>query len=151
MNKIKNKDKFDFKEVPDIFLLNEKGEIIYCIDTIKSFEAKFQGYGKWIIKVTSSIFHKNISSLWTNYNQHYDIYCRTFKRNLETRKDSDFCFKFENAILKTISINADSDGEPCNFPIVFMSDNMIFINNEECPKLVLSESEVKEMFYPIKD
>lgn len=151
MNKIKAIDKFGLKEVPDIFFINTQGKIVYCIDTIKEFKSKYLKYGKWEIQIKSPIFHKNIPLFWENKDEHYDIYCRTYKRNFETGKDQSLCMKFNNAIFESIIIDTAAEGEPCEFPMLFITDNMEFINNDKCPELVLSEEGIKKLVYPIKE
>lgn len=151
MNKIFRKDLFGLKEVPDIFFTNINDEIIYCIDTVKFFKADFIGYGKWEIYIKSPLFHKNIDKFWKEYDKHYNIYCRTFKRNVLTGVDDYFCFKFSNAIIKNIHIETAAEGNPCNFPMTFISDNMEIIENNECPKILSVSDDIKEIVYPIKE
>lgn len=137
MNKIVDECMFNFKKVPDIFFMDDNKEIIYYIDSVDSFSAEFLGYGKWEIKITSLLFYQNISNFWNDFSKKYTLYCRTYKEIPFTNMKSDFCFKFNNAMLKTIKLNSQSDENPCNFPITFISDNLELINDKECPKLLI--------------
>lgn len=144
-------DNFGVKEVPDLFFINkEDNTLVYSADTLKKFKAEYIDYGKWTIKFKTLGFCESFYQLWENYDRHYDIYCRTFKRRFKDGKDYELCFKFNNAILDKSQINLGVDDDPCDFPTIFSSDNIEIIDDKDCPKFGLNENGEKEIFIPIK-
>lgn len=140
MNRFDRKDEYGVKEVPDIFICNEDGNILYYSRTLKRVDFTPLYGKKWRCSVIGAL--GNFED-W--YNIPYDnnvktFYFRTFKRNKNTGKDEPLCFVIAPSEILPQPFSFAADGDPFNFPIIFdfNSDDLVWVDDENCPNYEIS-------------
>lgn len=136
MNRADRINEYGVKEVPNLFICDKEGNVLY--------------YSRWLKKAEfSPIFDQRlwecnivgaIGNLEDWYNIPYDeavdtFYFRTFKRNRNTGEDEPLCFAITPEKIIPQGFNFAADGEPFNFPIVirFRPHKLIWISDNDCP------------------
>ena len=140
MNRLDRKTEYGVKEVPDIFICDENGNILYYSRTLKRVDF-IPLYGKkWECSIIGAL--GNLED-WYNipYNSNIKaFYFRTFKRNKNTGKDEPLCFAIAPIEILPQLFSFAAGGEPFDFPIVFNfnSDDLIWLDDENCPSYEIS-------------
>lgn len=136
MNKADKIFRYGIKEVPDVFICNEKGDILYYSDTLKKVSFIPKEDNLWECKIIGTI-----GNLDDWYNIPFDssvhsFYFRTFKRNVEIGEDEPLCFAITPKKIIPQSFTFEADSESFNFPIVFnfKTIDLLWVKNEDCPK-----------------
>lgn len=136
MNSISFKEEYGVKEVPDVFICNANGDILYYSKTLKRVDFTPLYGEKWRCSIVGVL-----GNLEDWYNIPYDsnvktFYFRTFKRNKNTGKDEPLCFAVAPLEILPQAFSFATDGDPFSFPIVFnfSFNDLIWLNDESCPK-----------------
>ena len=136
MNKTNRINQYGVKEVPDLYVCNENGDILYYSNTLIRVDLYPTTTGSW-----RGFMETTIGNLEDWYSLPYNteanlFYFRTFKRNTNTGEDEPLCFVIpvEEKIPQGFYFKADSG--PFPFPVVFLfkPEKLLFIKDEDCPK-----------------
>lgn len=146
MTKTDRLSEYGVKEVPDVFICDENGEILYYsrvlkrVDFIPLYEKK-----NWKCSITGAL-----GDLEDWYHIPYDeeiktFYFRTFKRNRNTGEDEPLCFAISPSEILAQPFSLASDGDPFTFPVIFYfyPHNLIWVDDENCPNYEISFEEEK--------
>lgn len=144
MNRIDRENEYGIKEVPDVFICDENGEILYYSRTLKRVDftplTPMYGKEKWQCSIIGAL-----GNLEDWYHIPYDeriktFYFRTFKRNRDTGEDEPLCFAISPSEILIQPFSLVAEGDPFTFPITFYfhSHNLIWVNSENCPNYEIS-------------
>lgn len=135
MNRIDRINEYGVKEVPDIFICNEFGDILYYSRTLKKVNFLPERKNKWRCEIKGAI--GNIED-WYNIpldSTIHTIYFRTFKRNKNTGEDEPLCFVITPDEIVPQGFSLAANSEPFDFPIVFTFNpyNLLWVDDIDCP------------------
>lgn len=136
MNKTNRTNQYGVKEVPDLYVCNENGDVLYYSDTLIRVDLYPTTNGPW-----RGFMETPIGNLEDWYSLPYDteakfFYFRTFKRNKDTGEDEPLCFVIPVEEVVPQGFYFKADGGPFTFPVVFIfkHEKLLFIRDEDCPK-----------------
>lgn len=140
MNRANNIFEYGIKDIPDMFICNEKGEILYYSIALKKISFIPKSDKLWKCKILIAV-----GNLEDWYNVPYDgsinsFYFRTFKRNKDTGKDEPLCFAITPKKIIPQKFSFKPGLEPFEFPIIFNFHPMdlLWVRSEDCPKYSIS-------------
>lgn len=154
MNKANKINLYGVKEVPDLYVCNKNGDVLYYSETLTRVDLYPTTDGSWRCFIETPI-----GNLEDWYNLPYDkqanlFYFRTFKRNKNTGEDESLCFVISPEKIIPQGFYFKAGEGPFRFPVVFTfkPERLIFIENEDCPKkqIDLIEKTTKFKFAPPK-
>lgn len=136
MNKTNRTNQYCVKEVPDLYVCNENGNILYYSNTLERVDLypTVDGFWRGFIETTFG----NLEDWYSlPYNKEANLfYFRTFKRNTNTGEDEPLCFVISIEKIIPQGFYFKADGGLFSFPVVFSfkPEKLLFIKDEDCPK-----------------
>lgn len=141
MNNKDFKDSYGIKEVPDIFICDEEGEILYYSTVTKKMKLSQQA-NSCLWEGECEIAIGNLET-WFNIchdSRVKDIYFRTWKRSKETGEDVPFAIAISGIKFHDFEICLKPDADPFTFPIkfAFAIGNLRIVTDENAPNVITS-------------
>lgn len=132
-------DSYGIKEIPNIFLCDRNGKVLYYTD--KVIETKFiQQDNSDLWEAECTIACGNPETWFEiSHNQNIEsIYFRTHKRSFITGIDEPFIIAIEYPKFHNFKFCLEAEEYPFNFPITFTFaiGNMRFVKDEDAPDII---------------
>lgn len=140
-------DAYGYKEVPDIYLCDENGEILYFTDATKTMILSQSNNKNWRGRFSAAI--GNLEN-WLKISADSDIktiYFRTYKRSKDTGEDVPYGILINEPIFHDFSLIFRPDIDPFDFPIKFdfKIDNLRVVEGDDCPEVIKTWNEHGEL------
>ena len=136
-------DAYGYKEVPDIYLCDENGKILYFTDVTKSTILKQINGNNWKGRFSAAIGNlENWFKISADSNIK-TIYFRTYKRSKNTGEDIPYGILINEPNFHSFNLIFMPDMDPFDFPIQFdfKINNLRIVKGDDCPKVIKSYSE----------
>lgn len=131
-----SRERYCLKEIPDLFLVDDCGNIVDCIDTLISYKQSTNGNSTYINFTDQTFSDEKFQALEEEINN-YSLYVRTNKRLTATGKDEQFCQKFTGLRLFDSSFTLVVEPkENSSYTCEIFAKNREIINSKNCPKKV---------------
>ena len=131
-----SRDRYCLKEIPDLFFVDDCGNIVDCIDTLISYKQSTNGNSTYINFKDQTFSDEKFQILGEEI-KNYILYVRTYKRIIATGKDEQFCQKFTGLRVfdSSFTLTAEPKGNTCYTCEIFAKNREI-IKSEDCPKKI---------------
>lgn len=144
MNNKKFENSYGIKEVPDVFICDEDGKILYYSVATKKMKLSQQA-NSCLWEGECEIAIGNLE-LWFNLTHDpkvKSIYFRTWKRDRETGEDVAFAIAINEPIFHDFEICLKPDEDPFTFPIKFSFaiGKLEIVPDEDAPNVVTTIDE----------
>ena len=144
MNNKKFENSYGIKEVPDVFICDEDGKILYYSVVTKKMKLSQQA-NSCLWEGQCEIGVGNLE-LWFNLTHDpkvKSIYFRTWKRDRETGEDVAFAIAINEPTFHDFEICLKPDGDPFTFPIKFSFaiGKLEIVSDEDAPNVITTIDE----------
>lgn len=140
-------DAYGYKEVPDIYLCDENGNILYFTDVTKTMVLSQMGNKNW-----RGYFSAAIGNLENWFKISADsniktIYFRTYKRSKDTGEDIPYGILINEPNFHSFHLMFRPDADPFDFMIKFdfKMDNLRIVEGDDCPEVIKTWNEHGEL------
>lgn len=136
-------DAYGYKEVPDIYLCDENGRILYFTDVAKSMILTQINNNNWKGRFSAAIGNlENWFKISADHNIK-TIYFRTHKRSKDTGEDISYGILINEPKFHSFNLMFKPDMDPFNFPIQFdfKLNDLRIVKGDDCPEIIKSWNE----------
>lgn len=132
-----SREKYFLREIPDLFIVDDCGNIVDCIDTLIDYKQSTNGNSTYI-NFTDQTFSDEKFQIFGEEIKNYSLYVRANRRFVKTGKDEyDFCQKFTGLCVfdSSFTLTVEPKENSCYTCEIFAKKREI-ISPKDCPKKI---------------